>query len=448
MKNLNKNSITYSLLKSTLPLMLTLISTTAMMFADRLILARYSIDALGAAVNAGTIAWGFNYGFQLFTEMSQVLVAKYKGAKKDTMLSDPPWQMIWLCLVSFIIFIPLALLGGHLFFTANSDQETYFKTLIFYGPFFGLIGSCSAYFIGLGRGKMVLYSAIIGNVVNIALDFMLIFGLQPYLNPMGIKGAAVATGLGIVVQAAYLFTAFIRETGFKIVQFKFKEFKSCCHVGFPPALFITTELIGWGLFFSMMTIASSTHIKVTSICHSLMPVFACLAIGLQKAIGAKTGFSIGAKDIDSISKWYQSAVKILSIYMVFLFLVVFFFKNLIATLFLGSPSKYAEFHMLSNLIHTGLMLSCGYLFFGGLRNIYIGILSAAKDSRFLSFFGAASIWVFLLLPTYYFVVTLKASVTVAQLILMLYGVMVCLIYSYRFMSKGWKKPLLLEEIDA
>lgn len=433
------------LLKLAVPLMVSWLSTSIMLFADRFMLSKYSLVALGAAVHAGTFAWAFSFGFQIFTEMAQVIVAQFRGAEKYENMSKPSWQMIWLSLGSIALYIPLGIWGTKLFFTAGSLQATYFSILIYFGPFFGLIGACSSYFMGLGKNKVITYGAIIGNVVNLVLDYFMIFGVEGYLKPMGIKGAAIATGIGLVVQALFMLFYFLKKTGYEVKFFDRKLLKSCLRVCTPPAFFITAELLGWGVFYSLMGKTSSLHLLVTSVCNVFFPLIATVNIGFQKSLATESGRLIGSKRMDLIPSLLKVSLKLFTAYYLVLILAFAFMPSSVIGMIVSSKTESLTFNLveLKTLIRWGLMISSAYLYFGGIRFLIAGILSAAGDSRFLSIFGGGSIWVGLVLPIYFFIVIFSGSVTQAQLILMSYGILCAILYFYRYRMDSWKKEASL-----
>ena len=59
-----------------------------------------------------------------------------------------------------------------------------------------------------GRPKLAMISTLLGAVTNIILDYIFIFPLG-----FGIKGAAIATGLGQIVTIAILLPHFIMKRG-------------------------------------------------------------------------------------------------------------------------------------------------------------------------------------------------------------------------------------------
>ena len=82
-----------------------------------------------------------------------------------------------------------------------------------------------------GRPRLAMISTISGAITNIILDYIFIFELG-----MGIKGAAIATGLGQIITVSILLPHFIMKKGylsFARVKISFKTVKEFCTIGFP-----------------------------------------------------------------------------------------------------------------------------------------------------------------------------------------------------------------------
>ena len=81
------------------------------------------------------------------------------------------------------------------------------------------------------KPKLAMVSIISGAITNIILDYVFIFKFG-----FGIKGAAIATGLGQIVTVSILLPHFIMKKGylsFGNVEISFKTIKEFCTIGFP-----------------------------------------------------------------------------------------------------------------------------------------------------------------------------------------------------------------------
>ena len=441
-----------------LPLMITSLASLLMIFVDRCFLARLSLAALNASVNAGTLAWAFLGGFGVLTVMSEVFVAQYNGAKLYSKLGEPVWQMIWFSVFSTAIFVPLGLFFGPMFFKNTlyaTLQVQYFGYLMVFGSFYPLMTAFSGFFIGRGQTRFLIYIAIIANFVNLILDWILIFGVKGLVSPMGIKGAALATCIGTIFQAVILGFIFFKKVnrenyGTTKFAFNFKVFKNCIRVGLPPAVFFTLEIVGWTLFFMMMTSLGEVHITISSICQSIVILLSFFFEGLNRAVAALAGNFIGSKKIDLIHRLLKSSIKLIIAFTVIVSVFLVFDPKIIVDflipgsvdnqILLWQTSSGFSFYFILKLC---LFCVFVYLFFQGIRWTFAGLLTAAGDTLFLLIAGSLSVWLFLLLPVYFIVVKFSLAVQYAWILAAGYALVLSAIYWFRYKSGKWKSIILI-----
>jgi len=445
-----------------LPLMISSLASLLMIFVDRCFLARYSLDALNAAVNAGTLAWAFLGGMGMLTVMSEVFVAQYNGAKLHSHIGIPVWQMIWFSIFSICLFIPLGLWIGPIFFKGSiyaALQNDYFGYLMIFGAFYPLMTALSGFYIGRGKTRFLIYLAIVANLVNVLLDWAFIFGIKGLIPSMGIKGAAIATCIGTIFQAAVLAKLFFSKKnreyyGTSKWKFNYKVFKKCIRVGLPPAVFYALEIIGWALFFVMMTTIGEIHITISSICQSVVILLSFFFDGLNRGIAALAGNFIGSKKHDLIHKLLKSSLKLLLIFTIVVSVFLVFDPKLVVDfiipgtiekqIFLWQTASGFSFYAILKLC---LLCVFVYLFFEGIRWIFAGLLTAAGDTLFLLLAGSFSVWIFLLLPVYLIVVRYSLAVQFAWIMAAMYAILLSAIYWLRFKTGKWKSIQLISEIS-
>ena len=177
--------------KVSCPLMISYLSMTLMLFVDRIFLAQYSTSTLSAITSSGVLAWGFIMGITTIANISEVFVSQYNGNGNFSKVGTAVWQLIWLSCISIFLFLPLALWGSDIIYPNSSSYEhEYFKWLILGGPIFALQAAVSGFFIGLGKTKIIQWLGVLGNIVNIVLDLVLIFGLGP-IPSLGVTGLSL-----------------------------------------------------------------------------------------------------------------------------------------------------------------------------------------------------------------------------------------------------------------
>jgi MATE family multidrug resistance protein len=435
-----------------LPLMISTLASLFMIFTDRIFLAHYSIGALNASVNAGTLAWALTAGVGMITAMAEIFVAQYNGAKRFARLGPPVWQMIWFSVLSFLFFIPMAIWGAPLIFGNDPYAEmeiVYFRWLMFFGPSYALVTAIAGFFIGRGKTKMMIWMAVIVNFTNIVLDWALIFGIPGWIPEMGIKGAAIATCFGFFFESVFLFYLFLRKEnrvqfGTGKWQLNRNEMLKCCRVGFPQGIFYTLEVLGWTVFFWMMSGLGEKHITVSSICQSFAILLSFFCDGLSRGAAAVAGNLIGAKRQNEVTKVLRSG---------FLLLLCFSFAT--SLILLVDPIDTVRFLFFADtdLSHASAVLDPSwhesiktcmifvfiYILFDGFRWLFSGLLCAAGDTFFLLVVGSLSVWIFLLAPVYFVVVRNAMSIEFAWGLTMVYGALFFLVYWIRFQRGNWKK---------
>ncbi len=441
-----------------LPLMISALASLFMIIVDRRFLARLSLDALNASVSSGTFAWAFLGGFGLLTVMSEVFVAQYNGANLHDQIGIPIWQMIWFSIFSSFIFIPLALVVGPLIFKNflySSLQIQYFGYLMLLGPFYPLMTAFSGFFIGRGQTRLLIYVAIFANFLNLVLDGVLIFGIKNFIPPLGIKGAAIATGIGTVFQAFVLGFIFFQKKnrekyGTNKWRFNFSIFKKCFKVGFPPAVFFVLEIIGWTLFFVMMSSISEVHITISGFCQNIVILLSFFFDGLNRAVAALAGNFIGSQKLDLIHKLLKSSLKLLAIFTVIVSVFLVFDPKIIVDFFIPGNLENKILLWQESLgfsfykaMKISLLCVFVYLFFQGIRWIFAGLLTAAGDTLFLLLAGSFSVWIFLLFPVYFIVVRFSLPVQVAWILAASYAILLSVIYWFRYKTGKWKDIILV-----
>lgn len=434
------------LLSLALPLMLSSFSVMSMLFVDRLMLAHYSTEALNAAVNAATFGWAFIFGWMIFTTIAEVFVAQYNGANRLDKLGEPVWQMIWVALMSVVVFVPLGWFGPELFYGDSADRmmhRDYFRWMMLFGPSYALFGALSGFFVGQGKIMLVTCLAIGANFVNAFMDRTLIFGIDGYVPAMGVKGAAIATSGCAVFQVIVLFAIFLSKKNREIkgtgqMAFKPAVCWQCVKVGAPGAIFVVLELLGWSTFYAMMSQVGERYITVAGICQSVTIFLYFFGEGVNKAVSTIAGNLIGSKQQYYIPQVIRTGIKLHIIFFLLMAAFLYVTADTVIDQFLPTVTPEMADSMYDALI-VSLIWVIFHLLFEGIRLIYSAVLTAAGDTFFLLLAGSTSIWIFMVLPTYLIVLKGNASVEMATFLWVSYSILACCVYYKRFSKGHWSE---------
>lgn len=190
-------------------------------------------------------------------------------------------------------------------------------------------------FRGVKDTKTSLYVAGSINIVNLFLDYVLIFGKFGFPE-LGITGAAVATVvaniIGFTLQRYFLkrlpFTIDFKSPIYK------KEIKEIICLAVPSALqeanFGLSKLFGLTFIMSLGTVAfAANQIGIAIEAVSIMP-----ALGISVATTALVGHSIGEKDMEKVKEYTSYSLIINFIFMGIVSLFFFFLSEELVSLFI------------------------------------------------------------------------------------------------------------------
>ncbi len=424
-----------TLSKLAVPLTVTMLSNNLLLLADRLILARFSLDAFNAAVAMSIVINLFQLAAISIASIAEVFVGRANGADEPHKCGSHTWQMIWFSLFTTLIFVPIAYLAPS-FIPAQrfgGEASPYLQTLLFAGPLFALTAALSSSFAALGKARLITIVAILTNALNIALDLYFVFGLN-----MGAKGAAIATALsqglsGLILLAVFLNRHHRKTYGTHLWQFKPAPFVKAIRIGFPNALARTIEMGAWTVMVTIMTLAGPDHLTVYSLGITFMHIFSFAADGLQKATISIASNLLGAQNYGQISRLIGSSIKFLALNALVLSIPMLIFPEPIIRLFVDSPSP---------LVMTWCKIACagGWLYYltDGLVWAIAGILTAAGDTRFIMIMNGVAAWFFAIVPAYLIILQWNGSPASIYPVLILHAIVNLAGFAYRYRQHLWK----------
>jgi len=424
-----------------LPLMISLLSGSLMLFLDRLLLAQSSIDCLNACTNAGILAQALQFPFISTAAIAEVFVGQYNGAGQKKRLGEPVWQMIWLSVMTAFFFVPIGLWGGPFIFhdpTYAPLENAYFKWILIFGPFFCMSAALSSFFIGQGLVKFVTITAVIANILNVSMDLL-------FIPIWGISGAAIATGIAQGLQCLALFIVFFNyknRTTKGTARWKFnpRRMWDCLAIGLPNAVAHALEIFGWWVFFRIMTGLGAEYITVVAVAQSIFFLFTFITEAVSKGASAIAANLIGAKRWDLVWKLFRSGVRFYFQVFLFLSIILVIYPDPMIRWFLPEESSAT----LLPLIRSACIWVWIFFLFDGITWLVVGLLTAAGDTKFVMKVAGINVWIFALIPIYFFNVYLGHKPDVAWAITAFYGLMNASIFFLRFRTEKWRSINLVK----
>lgn len=436
------------------PLILGLLSTGLMLLADRLFLSHYTLESMNASVTGGMAAFILIIFPQVVASMSEVFVGRLNGSGEKNKIGKSVWQFIWFCLASGPYFWVMSrYLAPYLFMGSPLiDMEgAYFIISSDFSIFWCMTTALMGFYIGIGRPYIAMISTILGNIFNVIFDYLLIFGVGPFPE-MGIKGAALGTGLATLLQAAILCYGFIGKKhrlqyGTGNFEFNLAGFIEGIRIGVPAGLGRFMEASAHLVFLRAISFSGLENMTIVAIIQTIYIITAFCTEGLSKAVAAIVANLIGAKEIQLIGKVLRAA----TIQHFALFIVIsvslYLFSEEIIKIFLSSEQEtlIKNPHFMSAMVYALTWMTL-YFLFDGFSWILIGQLLAAQDTKFLMIASTVLNWSLYVLPVVIGVAYFHWGAKEAWVVLGISSMINFLVLLFRYRTGAWLQSISETEI--
>lgn len=437
------------------PLVLSTCSVTIQQFINRIFLTWYSSESLAAATPAGAISFlAICLPIGIVSYVS-TFVAQYHGAGMSRKIAGCIWQSIYLSILFSALVLCVLPFSSQLFaLTKHSHnlqilEVTYFNIMVA-GSFFGICGSAiSGFFMGLGKTRILLGVNILATVVNIILDYTLIFGHFGFPE-MGISGAAFATIIsGAVSLSAFVYLLFSKEnrdeyythTGWQI---NMKMIKRLIRYGLPNGMQLSVDVLIWSIFLLFVGRLGIIDLAATSIAFQINSVAFMPVLGVGSAVGIIVARELGKNLAENAYKSVISALQI-----------AVFYNMLIAILYVALPvifiypftskADMTQVDQLYRLMVILLRFMAVYVVADSITITLASALRAAGDTIFvmcsLLILGLFCI----VIPTYYAIRPGGGGILLAWSLVTAYVFILSITFSLRFRQGKWKHMRIIEK---
>ncbi len=335
------------------PIILGNLAQTLIALTDTAFLGRVSAVALGASMIAGiyyyvfaTLAWGFSIGIQ-------IIVARRLGEEKLNRIGvvfEHGLVVVFLLAVSLFLiqrYFTEQLLGSVIQSPNIYAAAVEFMAYRHYGISFVCFNFLfRALYIGLSNTKVISYTTLLMAVVNIALDYALIFGRWGFPE-MGVGGAALASVCAEV--SALLF--FIGYTLMKLPLKKYALFafhklegwlmKSVLQLAFPTMLQKLLSFGSWFIFFVLVEHLGEQQTAISGIIRSVYMLIAVPVFAFAATSNTLTSRLIGAGSLNEIKPTLLKILRLSLICISPVLLCCLFFPGLLLSIYTNEPSLIA-----------------------------------------------------------------------------------------------------------
>ncbi|MGL5786311.1 MAG: MATE family efflux transporter [Bacteroidales bacterium] len=428
--------------KISYPIFLGLIAQNIVNVTDTAFLGRVGETELGASALAGVcyialfmIAFGFSQG-------SQILIGRRNGEKKYNAIGDIFFHgIIFLMILGVLVFAAVQAFGKDAMYAFMSSENianaaTRFLDVRIWGVFFVFPNVMfRAFFVGIQRTKVLSANAIVMAVVNIILDYGLIFG-NLGLPEMGLEGAALASviaeGVSLLFFVIYLIAAVDwKKYGFKWeLKYDLKVIRSMLDVSVFTMLQSFVSLSTWFLFFAFVEKLGERPLAISNIVRSFYMILLMPIQALSATSNTMISNAIGAGDTDKVLAILMKIIKMAYLILIPISVIIVLFPKTFLSIYTTDATLIAE-------SVEPLWVLIGGLLFAAAGSIMFNAISGTGNTRSSLFFEVISLIVYTGYM-WYVIYVLRSSVTVSWTTELVYW-LVLMVTCYPYLLSGkWK----------
>ncbi len=425
------------LLAIAVPMILSSGTQSMMYVIDRVFLTWHSEAAVAAALPAGMIFWSllsFPFGVVSY---GNAFVAQYDGAKQPGRAASCVWQTAYFAVACGMLLAIPALWSAWLFqIIGHGDDvqklEVEYFSWICLGAVPALLSAAlSCFFSGRGQTRLVLAVNASSMLVNVVLDYAMIFGWGP-IPAMGMTGAAIATNLANVFAACCYIGLLTRRDA--RVNYSFWKHWRCDRIlmgdlfkfGGASGLQMFLDVAGFAAFMMIIGWIGQRELAATNIAFNVNTLAFLPVVGVGIAVSTLVGQRIGEGRPDIAEKSVLKGFVLAGGIMLLCGTVyVGFPQLLLAPYEYGANSRLAAAKDVSESVPTAAKASTGgksnrpvdfaevravvivllrfvaiYSFFDAMAIIFGSAIRAAGDTAFSMVVTFVCAWGLLVLPTY------------------------------------------------
>ena len=437
-----------------IPLILSTATWSIQHFVDRMFLTWYSPEAIAAAMPAGMLNFSMTSIFMGTAGYLSTFVAQYYGAKRYHRIGPALWQGVYVSLLGGLVIVcaipfaePVFRLVGHSPLV-QQDEVAYFQILCLGGGAYSASYALSGFFSGRGKTWPVLWVNAATTVVNLVLDYALIFGHWGFPE-LGIRGAGIATVVAGVFSLLMFFVLLCsgsnNDTFHTIKGWRLERdlFVRLLRYGFPSGVQFFLEMAGFTAFVLLVGRLGIASLAATNIAFNINTLAFMPMIGCGIAISVLVGQYLGGDKPDRAQLAVYSGFHLTLVYMISIAAAYVLVPDVFVAPFAlrADPAEFSEIYGYSIIL---LRFVAVYSVFDTMNIIFCSAIKGAGDTRYVMLITVMLSVFLLIVPVYLAVVIFEFGLMVAWVFATAYIILLGFIFYFRFLGGKWKTMRVIE----
>ena len=380
-------------LKLAFPVMIGMLGHTFVQFIDNIMVGQLGTAEL-AAISLGNsfvfIAMSIGIGFS--TAITP-LIAEADGAKKENDVSRIFEHSFLICLILGLVLFLLVFLNRNLLYSMNQPLEVVeLASPYLFWVSMSLITivtfqSFRQFADGLSFTRAAMYSTLVGNAINVILNFFLIFGFWIFPK-LGVEGAAIGTLISRICMLTFIiFYLKIHKKLSKYIKKFFpskveiKRVKKILYLGLPSALHSFFEVAFFVSAVWMSGLLGKNSQAANQIALNLSSMTYMVALGVGVAAMIRVGNQRGMMNFKKLREVALSTLFLIIVIDIFFCLIFLTFNDSLPLLYLDplDPSSFADVSEVLSIASNLLIVAGVFQLFDGIQAVVLGALRGMQD---------------------------------------------------------------------
>ena len=380
-------------IKLAYPVMIGMLGHTFVQFVDNIMVGQLGTAEL-AAISLGNsfVFIGMSIGIG-FSQAITPLIAEADGAKKDKDISGIFEHSFLICIILGLVLFLLVFLNRNLLYSMNQPIEVVeLASPYLFWVSFSLISivtfqSFRQFADGLSFTRAAMYSTLVGNVINIILNFVLIFGFWIFPK-LGVEGAAIGTLISRLCMLTFIifYLKLHKKLSKYIIRFfptkvEIERVKKILYLGLPSALHSFFEVAFFISAVWMSGFIGKNSQAANQIALNLSSMTYMVALGVGVAAMIRVGNQRGMMNFKKLREVAISTLLLIIIIDIFFCLVFLIFNDLLPLLYLdpSDPSKINDVNEVLSIASKLLIVAGVFQLFDGIQAVVLGALRGMQD---------------------------------------------------------------------
>ena len=380
-------------LKLAFPVMIGMLGHTFVQFIDNIMVGQLGTAEL-AAISLGNsfvfIAMSIGIGF---SSAITPLVAEADGAKKEDDVSRIFEHSFLICLILGIVLFLSVFLNRNLLYSMNQPLEVVeLASPYLFWVSMSLITivtfqSFRQFADGLSFTRAAMYSTLVGNAINVILNFFLIFGFWIFPK-LGVEGAAIGTLISRICMLTFIIfylklhkklSKYIKK--FFPSKIEIKRVKKILYLGLPSALHSLFEVAFFVSAVWMSGFIGKNSQAANQIALNLSSMTYMVALGVGVAAMIRVGNQRGMMNFKKLREVALSTLLLIIIIDIFFCFIFLTFNDSLPLLYLDSsdPSGFNDVNEVLKIASNLLIVAGVFQLFDGIQAVVLGSLRGMQD---------------------------------------------------------------------